>query len=365
MRAFCFSHEVFDSAAEGSRLRTSSSFRIKRAPVKYNRDVVYLVLTFWGLLPVQHRNYTMDVHTSARQRMQFLLPTSRAVLKSRTTIRSQTEYHKRRSSFSTLGTLTGANHFDSCEPLVKALRKVIDLLVSAVHPQITFVSSICAVGDWPLRHPDRPKVPERVICDRDSAMPNGYGRSKYIAEQLLAKAHEIARVRVNIVRARQISGSASSTRHTWSRQGWFYSDIKSSAKLGAFPKHLQPLDSIPVDTLAQRIANCTKRPSTPDGLQVSNIVHPRPSSWSLMHEVLRTRFGIQAEAVDLSNWLERVEQGRLRLHGFLSTQGNRREMNMSYENTRALEVLPPVRPIHADLLVTWLRGWRFLSRAKL
>jgi thioester reductase-like protein len=254
----------------------------------------------------------------------------------------------------------------SFESLLGALRKVINLLAScAGHPRITFISSVCAVGDWPLRHPDRPMIPEEVIWDCNSAMPNGYGQSKCVAEQLLAKAHEIAKLRVNIVRAGQIGGSTSSKHCTWPRQGWLYSVIQSSAKFGVFPKHVQPLDWIPVDALAQGIANCIKRPPTSEDLHVFNMVHPYPAAWGLLHETLRARFGFSAEAVDLPDWLKKMEHGDLRIHGFLSTQGNGREANMSYENTRASEVLPPMSPINIDLLATWMQGWGLGSRAKM
>ncbi|RMZ66330.1 ochratoxin a non-ribosomal peptide synthetase [Pyrenophora seminiperda CCB06] len=62
----------------------------------------------------------------------------------------------------------------SFEFLLGALCKVINLLASyAGHPQITFILLVCAVGDWPLRHPDRPMILEEVIWDCNSAMPNG------------------------------------------------------------------------------------------------------------------------------------------------------------------------------------------------
>ncbi|KAJ6192195.1 hypothetical protein J3E72DRAFT_379984 [Bipolaris maydis] len=254
----------------------------------------------------------------------------------------------------------------SFEYLLEGLRRVVDLLASAGgFTRITFISSICAVGDWPLRHPDRPIIPEEVVWDCDSAMPTGYGQSKCVAEQLLAKAHEIANVRVNILRAGQIGGPVSSKDCAWPRQGWLYSIIQSSIKIGVFPKHVQPLDWIPVDVLAHGIANCLKRPCPSDGLQVFNMIHPHPNSWDLLHEVLRTRFGIPVQSVDMPDWLRRMNQGNLRIHNFLSTQGNGRETSMIYENARAKEILPPISSIDADLLVTWLRGWGLWSRAKI
>ncbi|KAL6149598.1 hypothetical protein ACJQWK_02934 [Exserohilum turcicum] len=254
----------------------------------------------------------------------------------------------------------------SFEPLLKGLRVVVDLLVSAPScPRITFISSICAVGDWPLRHPDRPLVPEEVIWDCNSAMPNGYGQSKCVAEQLLAKAYEIAKLRVNIIRAGQIGGPMSLENRTWPRQGWLYSIIQSSVKIGAFPNRVQPLDWIPVDALAQGIANCIKLSSAAAGLQVYNMVHPRPTSWTLLHKVLHTRFGFLVELVDLPEWLRRINHEDLRIHSFLSTQGGGRETNMSYEINRAKAILPPVSLIDVDVLATWLSGWGLEPRARI
>jgi thioester reductase-like protein len=244
------------------------------------------------------------------------------------------------------------------EPFLRALRSIVDLCTSAAgRPRITFVSSICAVGNWPLLHPDQPMVPEEVVWECGSAMPHGYGESKCVGEQLLAEAHKVAGLPVNIVRAGQIGGPMNATLCTWPRQGWLYSIIKSSEKLGAFPKDVQALDWIPVDSLAQGIANCIKDSPMPEAFRVFNMVHPDPAPWDLLHETLRSKFGFWARAVSLPDWLDRIEPGELRLHSFLSAQGHGREANMTFENARAVAVLPPVATIDADLLERWLQGW--------
>jgi nucleoside-diphosphate-sugar epimerase len=245
------------------------------------------------------------------------------------------------------------------EPFLRALRSIVNFCAAAAgRPRITFISSICAVGNWPLLHPDQLMVPEEVVWDCGSAMPHGYGESKCVGEQLLAEAHRVAGLPVNIVRAGQIGGPMNATLCTWPRQGWLYSIIKSSEKLGAFPKDVQALDWIPVDSLAQGIANCIKNSPMPGALRVFNMIHPDPAPWGLFHETLRNRFGISASAVSLPDWLGRMEPGELRLHSFLSTQGHGREANMTFENDQALTVLPPVATIDADLLARWLRGWK-------
>jgi thioester reductase-like protein len=134
------------------------------------------------------------------------------------------------------------------DPFLRGIRNAIDFCASASkRPRITFVSSICAVGDWPLIHPRDPAIPEAVVQDNRSAMPNGYGESKCVAEQILAKANEVSGIPVNIVRAGQIGRLLIPSMGAWARQGWLYSVMMASKRLGTFPTHVVSLDWIPVD----------------------------------------------------------------------------------------------------------------------
>ncbi|KNG52812.1 NAD(P)-binding protein [Stemphylium lycopersici] len=255
---------------------------------------------------------------------------------------------------------------DAFAPLLEALRRMVDLLVAAPgDPRITFVSSICAVGSWPLLHPEQPVIPEEVIWDCRSAMPHGYGESKCIAEQLLAKAHEATKLRINILRVSQIGGPQYAKHWLWPRQGWLYSIIALSKRIGAFPEHVQAIDWIPVDALAHAISNCLKPSPGLDGLQVFNMVHPQPAAWSLFHEILRANFGIPAQTMDLPSWLDRIKDGDLRIQKFLRAQGGGREMSLSFANVRALKALPPISQMSAELLEAWLQGWKLGPVARL
>lgn len=245
------------------------------------------------------------------------------------------------------------------DPFIGGIRNAIDFCVSAYRrPRITFVSSICAVGDWPMVHPMDPAIPEAVVWHNRSAMPHGYGESKCVAEQVLAKAHEVSGVPVSIVRAGQIGGLSRPGMGAWPRQGWLYSVITASNKLRVFPTHVQPLDWIPVDILADGIANTTMRQPSSSDVEVFNALHPDAASWGLLYKTLRSRFRLQAEEESLPKWLDRFDPTRMKLHSFLSALGSGREYNMTFKNQKALEVLPPVPTITKDLLGRWLADWK-------
>ncbi|KAJ4329618.1 hypothetical protein N0V95_010176, partial [Ascochyta clinopodiicola] len=253
----------------------------------------------------------------------------------------------------------------SFEPLLRAMRSAIRLYTSHPRqPRMTFISSICAVGEWPRRHPGEPLIPEDVAWDRASAMAHGYGESKCIAEQLLARAHNVSGLRVAIVRAGQIGGPAlSSTASTiWPVQGWLHSLVKASEKTGCWPVHVQPLDWIPVDALAEGIANITQAGSNAQAVQVFNMVHPWPAPWQLLLTTLQERFGLRAKEVRLPEWLDRLEPGTLKLYGFLRAAASGREYDMAFENKNALTVLPEVVPITEDQIEAWLKGWNLKLR---
>jgi thioester reductase-like protein len=244
------------------------------------------------------------------------------------------------------------------ETFLKGVRTSIEFCASAPRrPRIIFVSSICAVADWSIIHSGTPAIPETIVWNNWSAMPHGYGESKCIAEQVLAKAHEISGVPVSVIRAGQIGGPSRANIGSWPRQGWLYSVIRSSSKGKVFPKHVQPLDWIPVDSFADGIANISMRPSNLSTVDVFNAVHPKPASWDLLCKTLKSSFGLHAEEKSLPKWLDRFDPTRMKLHGFLSALENGREYSMSFENQNALEVLPPVPDITTDLLSGWLGGW--------
>ncbi|KAH5617550.1 hypothetical protein HBI23_254190 [Parastagonospora nodorum] len=249
------------------------------------------------------------------------------------------------------------------------IRNAINFCASASkRPRITFISSICAVGDWPLIHPRDPVIPEAVVQDNRSAMPNGYGESKCVAEQILAKANQVSGIPVNIVRAGQIGGPSLPSMGAWARQGWLYSVMMASKRLGTFPTHVVSLDWIPVDLLAKGVASCTMRRASFSDVEVFNALHPNAASWTLLWRTLRSRFGLQADEESMPAWLARLDPKRMKVHGFLSAFGNGREYNMKFRNQNALEVLPSVPVITEELLSRWLANWKLIlgnSNAKL
>ncbi|KAI0616411.1 NAD(P)-binding protein, partial [Pyrenophora tritici-repentis] len=248
----------------------------------------------------------------------------------------------------------------SFQPLLEALSSAIAFCTwSSRRPRITFISSICAVGEWPRQHPEQPLIPERVAWDSASAMPHGYGHSKCIAEQLLSRAHAVTGLSVAIVRAGQIAGPARSSTECsiWPAQGWLFSIIKASARTGYWPAHVQPLDWIPVDALAEGIARVTCGELRAKDVQVFNMVHPRPAPWRLLFVTLQNRFGLRAEEVSLPKWLDTLEPGTLKLDDFLRAARSGREYDMTMENENALRFLPEVMPITESQLVLWMKGW--------
>jgi thioester reductase-like protein len=245
------------------------------------------------------------------------------------------------------------------EPFVNAMKLAVEFCVSAPsHPRITFVSSVCAVADWPLYHgPEEQLVPEEIIQDGKNSVPHGYGQSKFIAEHMLAKAHEESGLRVNIVRAGQIGGPAKLAVRRWPRAQWIYSILRASRKIGWLPTHVTPADWIPVDSLAEGIANCTNRTPKLETVQVFHMVHPQPAAWGLMQDTIQKRYGLRWKMTSLPDWLERSKAQKFRLRGFLTGFQEGREYNMAFANERALEVLPEVPALDEELLAEWLEGW--------
>jgi hypothetical protein len=136
--------------------------------------------------------------------------------------------------------------------------------------------------------------------------------------------------------------------------GWIYSIINASKKKEAWPTHVQPLDWIPADALAEGIATVVNSPRNESRMQVDNMVHPNPAPWSLLLATLRARFG-------LPHWLVLFEPQKMKVFNFLEVGGHGREYDIVYENGNALKLLPSLAPIAMDQLEHQLKGWNLQS----
>ncbi|KAI6787619.1 hypothetical protein KC340_g4131 [Hortaea werneckii] len=244
------------------------------------------------------------------------------------------------------------------EPFLEALHYIIDLSGTDVGPpRITFISSISAVGNWPIMHPQSSLIPEEVIDDMESALPHGYGESKWVAEHMLGRASKKLGLRVNIIRPGQIGGPADAMLAKWPRQGWLYLIIRESRKRKTFPANVQPLDWIPVDALAQGIAETTKGETADKPLRVFNMVHTQPADWDVLRTSLEQILGLSIKSVGLPLWLSRTDPQTNKLYGFLRSLGDGREQHMTFQNRRAAAVLPPLPKINEQILGKWMESW--------
>lgn len=248
--------------------------------------------------------------------------------------------------------------FEYFIPLLQAVQNTIQsCLWVQKRPRIIFISSVCAIGEWPRNHPFEGQIPEEVPLDRTNAMANGYGESKCSAEILLANAATVFMMPVAIVRVGQIGGPSSHGTRRWPKQGWIQYVIKASKNTGYWPSHVQPLDWIPVDSLAEGITGITKTAPTAKTLQVYNMVHPTPVSWNLLLATLKARFGLAVTEVSLPEWLAHYEPESFKLYSFFRQMGHGREYDMHFDTTNASTVLPKMPPLTMDQLELWFRSW--------
>ncbi|KAH6875216.1 hypothetical protein BKA58DRAFT_117581 [Alternaria rosae] len=252
-------------------------------------------------------------------------------------------------------------------PLLNAVQHVITACTASPQtpqPRITFISSNTSIMNHPTQHPSTALIPEVPAWDFSSAANTGYGQSKCLAEQLLARAGQEHRVRVAIVRAGQIGGASSALPEApqWPIQGWLYVTFKTAQTLGYWPVRMNAVDWIPVNSLAEGIANITLSPPSSDAhtdtVKVYNMMHPRPAPWVLLQKVLVERFGLEVKECSLPQWLGMLDSEKFKMHAFLMEAGEGREDEaLVFGNENAREVLPEVEDVTEGLVERWLMGW--------
>ena len=144
-------------------------------------------------------------------------------------------------------------------------------------------------------------VPEAHLQHLTDAQETGYARSKLVAERLCQRARE-AGLDARVLRVGQIVGD---TRHgAWNATEAIPLMIRSAVSIGALPALDDTLTWLPIDIVAQVIAEiCQAR----DPHDVYHIVNPRSFHWTRDLLPMLRSAGLAFEQVSAQDWLARLE----------------------------------------------------------
>ncbi|KAJ7255805.1 hypothetical protein B0H12DRAFT_1202107 [Mycena haematopus] len=189
----------------------------------------------------------------------------------------------------------------SYEQHISGTRSLIDFAQSCARPpMLIFTSSITAA------------LSESSVTDATHAasFAIGYGQSKYVAEQILAKSG----LHIACLRICQICGSL--PKGAWPTANWFPILVKTGLTLGKLPNANGRVSWIDFETVAQAVLDVAfnsfadaQRP-----FYTFNLVHPRPVSWNQILVAVRDlvkskKIGGSPELkfVDFSEWCAELQ----------------------------------------------------------
>ncbi|KAJ6568452.1 hypothetical protein B0H10DRAFT_2109334 [Mycena sp. CBHHK59/15] len=161
----------------------------------------------------------------------------------------------------------------SFEPHILGTRHLLDLALSSPRsPKFLFTSSIASVLSWDSINGS---CPEEILTDASVTSVTGYGQSKFVAEQIIAKSGLSA----SCLRIGQICGAL--PKGVWATSDWLPILIKTGIALGKLPLADGLVSWIDFETVVQAIVDVAFTPQT-DLSPVYNLVHPRPVSWKFV-----------------------------------------------------------------------------------
>lgn len=120
----------------------------------------------------------------------------------------------------------------SFEPHIQATRNLLNLGLNSARGssvRFLFTSSIAVASSWPR---ENGPLPEADLSDHHWCFGNGYGESKYVAEQVVARARSLG-LHATTLRIGQIAGN--DTNGAWSVTDWVPSILQSSVHVGSLP----------------------------------------------------------------------------------------------------------------------------------
>ncbi|KAG1770620.1 putative nonribosomal peptide synthetase [Suillus placidus] len=215
----------------------------------------------------------------------------------------------------------------SFEPNIRGTRMLLDLALASPHAaslRFIFVSSIASALGW---SPSQGPVPEKLFGDPAMAIGSGYGESKHVAEQIIARSG----LQATSLRVGQITGGPTGA---WATTDWVPILVKSSLALGS----LLDLPGVVSWTPADRVAAAALDIALSEThVPLVNVIHPRPVPWRTIFEGVRdalvasgqTKHPLPLEPY--SGWMQKLER---RAQG--AKEGD-------FNEVPALKILPFIR----------------------
>ncbi|KAJ7165465.1 putative aminoadipate reductase [Mycena crocata] len=189
----------------------------------------------------------------------------------------------------------------SFEPHIRGTRHVVDFALACTRaPRFVFMSSVAGVLSWDRASGACPE--ELVGLGGDVDPSHGYGQSKFVAEQIIAKSG----LNASILRIGQICGSP--PKGAWATSDWLPILVKTSITMGYLPLVDGLVSWIDFDTVSQAVMDVA---FSTEAALVFNLVHPKPVPWnavigSLQSEIRKYR-GNSPQLVSFQDWRARLD----------------------------------------------------------
>ncbi|TIA90798.1 hypothetical protein E3P99_01418 [Wallemia hederae] len=195
----------------------------------------------------------------------------------------------------------------SFEPDITGVVNLCNLAISSRHgAAIIFTSSIASVSRWPVGE----ATVEQPVSDASVAVGMGYGESKFVGERILAHASAESGLRTTVLRIGQLCGDREIG--FWSSSNWVPAIIKSAQTLHCLPTGEDLVAWIALDDAARAVVDFSRnRRASGEKHDLLHLVHPRPTTWSRVFDVVADylhKRGTEVELVEYKQWLEKLQK---------------------------------------------------------
>ncbi|KAJ5692441.1 NRPS-like enzyme [Penicillium macrosclerotiorum] len=259
----------------------------------------------------------------------------------------------------------------SFKPHIIGTRRILELASHSTRSaEIHFISSVAVVTGKSTG------FVKELLHDASFVLQQGYGESKFVAEQMCGIASMQSKSRVAIHRIGQLGGPSSSLSGMWNPRDWFPTLVQSSQMLSKLPDSLGAIqvDWLPIDTAAKAIVEIIQsriHKSLPR-LTVYHVKNPHATEWKTISGLVAK--ACNAQIVTMQEWISSVETvmlskpalsdgvsavNLLEFFTEMLQEGSMSPLVLETHNAeRDSTILHSLKPVDEGLVELWLKQWQ-------